>query len=96
MRQYIVKLPNLTNFRGLYENCRHHTELCLLSRVLLSNFIWLFCCTTLSGSRSPDKVEFHFITILIFPEILTDYLSKADSISLCSGGKRFSVAEFAD
>ena len=32
MRQYIVKLPNLTYFYYLYENCRHHTELCLFSR----------------------------------------------------------------
>ena len=59
-------------------------------------FHMTFCFATPSGRRSTDRVEFHFITILILPEILTDYLSEADSFSLCSGGKRFSVAEFAD
>lgn len=57
---------------------------------------YFLCCTTPSGSRRPDRVEFHFITMLILLEILTDYLSEADSFSLRSGGKRFSVAEFAD
>lgn len=37
-------------------------------------FHMTFCFTPPSGSRSPDRVQYRFIIILMLPEVLTSYL----------------------
>lgn len=52
-------------------------------------FHMTFCFATPSGSRRPDRVQYHFIIILMLPEVLTAYLSEISSFLLCSGRKSF-------
>lgn len=57
-----------------------------ISTSAASSYDFLFCNP---GSGRPDRVQYHFIIILMLPEVLTVYLSEISSFLLCSGRKNF-------